>query len=97
MNRERGVALLFALLTLVVLSVLAAAIIFTTQTESWTSWNYQRMLQARYAAEAGAQNTMNWLIYSYTPPANMSAYNLSTFPIEDASTKTPSFFPRWPP
>ena len=71
-NRQSGVALLFALLTLLVLSTLAAAVIFATEAENWSSSNYQRMLQARYAAEAGAQNTLNWLVYNYSAPT-MSA------------------------
>jgi Tfp pilus assembly protein PilX len=88
-NRQRGVALLFALLTLLVLSVLAAAIIFATQTETWSSLNYQRMLQARYAAEVGAQNTLNWLLYTYTAPTSMSAFDLTQYPVQDGSTHNP--------
>src|ERR1022692_1971740 len=77
MNRQRGVALIIAMLTLLVLSALAAAIIFVTQTETWSTTNYKAMLQARYAAESGAQNTLNWLRYTYTGPATMTAYDLT--------------------
>ncbi len=88
-SRQRGVALLFALLTLVVLSVLAATIIFATQTETWSTLNYQRMLQARYAAEAGAQNTLNWLLYNYTPPTSLSGLDLTKYPVQDATSHNP--------
>jgi Tfp pilus assembly protein PilX len=88
-NRQRGVALIMALLTLFVLSALAAAIIFVTQTETWSTSNYKAMVQARYAAEAGAQNTLNWLLYTYTPPASMSAYDLTKFPVQDSATHSP--------
>ncbi len=84
-NRQSGVALLFALLTLLVLSTLAAALIFATEAENWSSSNYQRMLQARYAAEAGAQNTLNWLVYNYSAPT-MSAYDTTKYPVQDAAT-----------
>jgi Tfp pilus assembly protein PilX len=85
-SRQRGIALLFTLLTLLVLSSLAAAIIFVTQTEIWSFSNYQKMMQARYAAEAGAQNTLNWLLYTYTAPTSMSAFDLTKYPIQDAAT-----------
>jgi hypothetical protein len=88
-NRQRGVALLFALLVLMVLSVLAAAIIFAAQTETWSTLSYQRMLQARYAAEAGAQNTLNWLLYSYTPPTSMSSFDLTQYPVQDSGSHSP--------
>ncbi len=88
-NRQRGVALLFALLILMVLTVLAAAILFAAQTETWSTLNYQRMLQARYAAEAGAQNTLNWLLYNYTPPTSMSAYDLTQYPVQDSASHNP--------
>src|ERR1700722_1940107 len=86
MNRQRGVALVVAMLTLFVLSALAAAIILATQTETWTTSNYKQMLQARYAAEAGAQNTLNYLLYTYTPPASLAAYDLTKFPVQDAAS-----------
>lgn len=84
-SRQSGVALLFALLTLLVLSTLAAAIIAVTQTEAWSSSNYQRMLQTRYAAEAGAQNALNWLLYSYTAPT-LSAFDMTKYPVQDSAT-----------
>ena len=84
-NRQSGVALLFALLTLLVLSTLAAALIFATEAENWSSSNYERMLQARYAAEAGAQNTLNWLLYNYSAPT-MSAYDTTKYPVQDTAT-----------
>src|SRR5258708_4639758 len=71
---EAGVALIIALLTLLILSVLAASIIFVTQTKTWATANNRSMVQARYAAEAGAQKTLNWLRYTYLPPGNPAAY-----------------------
>src|SRR5712671_4567635 len=85
-NRQDGIALLFTLVTLIILSALAASLILVTQTETWSFSNYQRMLQARYAAEAGAQNTLNWLLYSYTAPTSMTAYDLTKYPVQDIAT-----------
>ena len=66
MPHENGVALILALLVLLVLSTIGAALVFVTQTEIWSSANYRTMLQARYAAEAGAQSAVNWLTYTFT-------------------------------
>src|SRR6266487_799247 len=80
---EAGVALIIALLTLLILSVLAASIIFVTQTETWATANNRSMVQARYAAEAGAEKTLNWLRYTYLPPGNPAAYfDLSKYPVQ---------------
>ncbi|HVZ16579.1 MAG TPA: pilus assembly PilX N-terminal domain-containing protein, partial [Terriglobales bacterium] len=80
---ERGVALIIALLCMIVISILAAAIIFSTQTELRTSANYRYTTQARYVAESGAQQTIQWIKQNWTPPANFTnttQFNLSTFP-----------------
>jgi len=68
-NTQRGVALIIALLTLLMLSVLAAAILFVTQTEVWATYNYRRDAQSRYLAEAGAQRAADWLSNTYVKPA----------------------------
>jgi len=79
---EAGVALMIALFVLVILSVLAASILFVTQAETWSSANGRSMAQARYAAEAGAQKALYWLHYSYAPPANMAAFDTTKYPIQ---------------
>jgi Tfp pilus assembly protein PilX len=83
---ERGVALILALLALLALSMLAAALVFVTQTQIWTSYNYRLTTQARYAAEAGIQRTMNWLSSSsYAAPTNFTYFNLSQYPVQCSS------------
>ena len=79
---ERGVSLLIALLTLVIISLLAAGIIFVTQTETLTTANYTELAQARYVAEAGVHNTINWLSNNYNAPTNFASYNTSTVPVK---------------
>ncbi len=82
---ERGVSLVIALLTMVIISLLAAGIIFVSRTETATTANYKQLAQARYAAEAGVQNTINWLSNNYTAPTTFTAYNTSTVPVKCVS------------
>jgi Tfp pilus assembly protein PilX len=85
MPDENGVALILAMLVLLVLSTIGAALVFVTQTEIWSSANYRTMLQARYAAEAGAQSAVNWLIYTFTPPTTAqltSNFTLTKYPVQ---------------
>ena len=82
---QNGVALILAMLVLLVLSTIGAALVFVTQTEIWSSANYRTMLQARYAAEAGAQSTVNWLTYTFTPPTTTqlsSNFTMTTYPVQ---------------
>jgi len=79
---ERGISLIVALLALLVLSTLATSLIFVTQTETWTSANFKFLTQARYAAEAGTQNTSNWLNYTYPAPSNMAVFDTTKFPVQ---------------
>ena len=82
-HREAGVALVIALLVLAILSVLAASVMLVTQTETWSATNNRSMLQARYAAEAGAQKTLNYLRYNYVAPANPAAtFDLTKYPAQ---------------
>ncbi|HEV2835276.1 MAG TPA: pilus assembly PilX N-terminal domain-containing protein [Pyrinomonadaceae bacterium] len=84
-KNEQGAALVIALVGMLVLGVLTAGLIFVTRTETLTTANYTTLAQARYAAEAGVQNTINWLSNNYTPPANFSSYNTSTAPVRCTS------------
>jgi Tfp pilus assembly protein PilX len=78
---ERGVSLIIALLALVVISLLTAGLILVTQTEIWTTASYRELAQARYAAEAGVQNTINFLQYTYVAPTNYASYTMTSNPV----------------
>ena len=83
-KNERGVAMIIALLCMIVISVLAAAIIFSTQTELRTSSNYRYTTQARYVAEAGAQQAIKWIAQNWTPPSNFTdttKFDMGVFPV----------------
>src|SRR5260370_7708234 len=82
---QAGVALIIALLALLILSVLAAAIIFVTQTETWSAANNRSMIQARYAAAAAPQKTLNYPANpaTYPPPANLAVFDVPpTYPLQ---------------
>jgi Tfp pilus assembly protein PilV len=59
-GREQGIALILVLLCMLVLSVLAAAIIFSARSETFASYNYKLDTQADYLAKAGIQRAINW-------------------------------------
>lgn len=78
---QQGIALIVALLMMLVVSTLAASVIFVADTDVLTTTNYRTLLQARYAAEAGAQVAANWLAYTYTAPASTSSLDLTVTPV----------------
>ncbi len=83
-ERENGIALLIAILTVLLLSMMVAGIITVSEVDTWTSSSYRRTIQARYLAEAGAQAAQGWLTHSYgSGPSGGygTTYNLTTFPV----------------
>jgi Tfp pilus assembly protein PilX len=67
-SKEKGAALIFAMVLVLVLSVMAASLMFISQSETWSSLNYRLMTQARYGAEAGLHAAANYLMYNYAAP-----------------------------
>src|SRR6266851_5094124 len=61
-SKQKGVALIFALIFILVLSVTAATLMFLSQSETWSSLNYRLMTQSRYGAEAGLHAAANYLM-----------------------------------
>lgn len=81
LKRDKGIALIMALIILAVLSLLTAGLILATQTEIWTTSNYRTGIQARYAAEAGAQSAANWISHSYAVTPALTALPLNSSPV----------------
>ncbi len=79
---DSGVALILVMLSLLVLSVLTAAIIFTARAETLASYNYKLDTQADYLAKAGIQQAVAWLRSSrYTAVSQSQAstyYNVTS-------------------
>ncbi len=79
-NRETGVALIITLLLILVLSSLAAALVFVTNTEIISTANYRQLAEARYIAEAGAQSTVDWLANNVTNP-DPTKFDTAQYPV----------------
>jgi hypothetical protein len=82
-RNERGSGLLFAMIFVLILSVMAASLMFLSQSESWAGMNYKMLTQTRYGAEAGINAAANYLMYTYVPPASMAGYNVNVYPVTD--------------
>lgn len=91
-NNEKGSALIFALILLLVLSAMAGSLMFLSTSETFSSMNYRMMTQARYGAEAGVNAAANFLMSAnYVPPAapapgaEFPGYNtLTAYPVQTA-------------
>src|ERR1700686_4109628 len=93
-SSQKGVALIFAMIFILVLSITAAALMFLSQSETWSSINYRLMTQSRYGAEAGLHAAANYLMNNYPQPGvavtdPLSAYNLTFSPITPIAGATP--------
>jgi Tfp pilus assembly protein PilX len=86
--REHGVALILTLLSILILSLLATGMISSTQSEMWSTSSYRKTAQARYIAEAGAQQTVNWLTNTLATSSainllsNTTDFNLAASPVQ---------------
>ncbi len=76
-SRDSGVALILVLLAILVLTTLAAAMVFSARSETLASYNYRVGTQAEYIALAGVQRALNFFnssSYSPVPPATSTTY-----------------------
>jgi Tfp pilus assembly protein PilX len=85
-NSEKGSAMVFALILVLVLSVMAVSMMFLARSETFSGLNYRQMTQARYGAEAGTHAAANFLTSAaYVPPtAPFAGYNVNVYPVTDA-------------
>jgi len=94
-TNQKGVALIFAMIFILVLSITAAALMFVSQSETWASMNYRMMTQSRYGAEAGLHAAANYLMTNYPQPGvaasdPLTGYNyLTVSPVTAAAGVTP--------
>src|SRR5215475_8106866 len=87
-QHERGIAMILAIVLMSALSVLAASLMFLSQTETYASMNYRMMSQTRYAAESAVQKAANFLMdeTQYLPPDDgatdsLAWYNRTASPV----------------
>jgi hypothetical protein len=82
-HHEKGSGLVFAMIFVLILSIMAASLMFLSQSETWSGMNYKMLTQSRYGAEAGLNAAANYLMYTYVPPTNTSGYNTNVYPVTD--------------
>jgi hypothetical protein len=63
-------ALVFALMGILILSMLAAALLVVTNADALASFNYKNQIQASYTALAGVHRTVDWFRGTYSPWLN---------------------------
>ncbi len=85
-RNQEGTALIFALIFLLILSVMAASLMFLSQSETWSSSNYRLMTQGRYGAEAGINSAANYFMFTYAPPGGagdpLANYDMTQSPVK---------------
>jgi hypothetical protein len=82
-NSDSGIALILVMLAILVLTVLAAAMVFTGRSESMAAFSFKVDTEADYVAKAAIQNAINWLRSSHYVPAQMQTtlyYNVTAEP-----------------
>ncbi len=62
---EKGISLILVMLAMLVLSALAATIVFTARSETFASFSYKLDTQSDYVAKAGVQAAVNWFRSSH--------------------------------
>ena len=86
-DKQSGIALILALISLFVVTTLAVGVMYSSQSEIWTTANYTATTQARYVAEAGVQQALNYLASgTYVPPttfttSGQTSFSLNTMPV----------------
>jgi len=88
-NNEKGSALIFALILLLVLSAMAGSLMFLSTSETYSSMNYRMMTEARYGAEAGVHAAANFIMNTYVPPVGnpttqaFPGFQTNVYPVTD--------------
>src|SRR5690242_15022030 len=91
-NTQRGSALIFALILLLVLSAMAGSLMFLSKSETFSSMNYRMMTQARDWAEAGRKAAADYHKNTLGAPAavpagsqNFAGFYPTVYPVTDAA------------
>lgn len=93
-NNEKGSALIFALILLLVLSAMAGSLMFLSNSETYSSMNYRMMTEARYGAEAGVHAAANFIMNTYVPPVGnpttqaFPGFITNVYPVTDVNNQS---------
>jgi Tfp pilus assembly protein PilX len=88
-KRERGVALIFAIFTLLLVSAIAATLVFMTNTETSVNSNYRSERVSAFAAKAGMEEIRDRMALPTTDPTAL----LNLLPGVLAGNPLPGVFP----
>jgi len=66
-RQKRGIALIFTLLGMIIMSLLAASLLYISNAEGLSASNYKNQAKAEYAASAGVQQAVDWFYNTYAP------------------------------
>ncbi len=66
-RQQRGIALIFTLLGMIIMSLLAASLLYISNAEGLSANNYKSQAKAEYAASAGVQQAVDWFYNTYAP------------------------------
>src|SRR5713101_4512391 len=77
-NREHGVALFFSIFALLLLTAIAASLIFMTNTETQINSNYRQEQMAYFAAKAGIEEARARMMPSDPNTINLGGVALPT-------------------
>jgi hypothetical protein len=66
---DEGAALILTIGLMLVAATIGGSLMLLSQTETYGSYNYKLMTQARYAAESGVHKAVHHLLNGYVPPA----------------------------
>jgi hypothetical protein len=81
-RNERGIALMLCLFALLLLTTIAAGLMFMANTETSVNYNYRSAQQAYYASKAGLEEARERLrfgsTYSVTPPSGVPSSSNAT-------------------
>lgn len=85
-RQQKGVALATVLFITVILGLLGGAILYGTQMQTVSAYNFEASTQANYIADAGLQQAINWFQYDYYPGASdpnigKGSYSTNTSPV----------------
>jgi len=69
---EKGISLILVMLAMLVLSALAATIVFTARSETFASFSYKLDTESDYLAKAGVQAAANWFRSSHYQAVSQS-------------------------
>jgi hypothetical protein len=69
-TNQKGAALIFAMIFVLALTIMAASLMFLSQSETWASMNYRLMTESRYGAEAGLHAAAAYLTSNNYQPGS---------------------------